>query len=437
MAIQGVYFRFLAAILFGLQLVSVSLALKGDSGCRNSLCVTATVGDDVVTYELSSGLDTLGWVAVGFGEHMVNSPMVVMWENADGTTTLSQRFTTGYSMPHPDSNPPRVAQVVKPMFAVPGKAYPASWKTLAFQVPANKTFWADPAAREHLVFAYSPNKPEKDPNSIISVHQYAGYHTFDLNKDFTPASIPGHIAQPGKGTSDIANGQPPHKTVYQGSNTALKRYEKLIVLHGFFVSLGFLVILPAGSLIGRYGRAFTPKWFHAHMVSNFYVAFPVITLGVLLGPALVYSKESFRTHFINGHEIYGAVIFAFYCLQVLLGRYIHERRVQLAKLGPITRNHPPLNIVHIGLGVSIITAAFFQVRSGLEWWEALTGRGPITSWAVPLWRVWIVVIPLAYIAGYALLPRQLRQERAAAYAPISDSTHEEPAQTDRLLAEED
>jgi hypothetical protein len=52
---------------------------------------------------------------------MVNSPMVVMWENADGTTTLSQRFTTGYSMPHPDSNPPRVAQVVKPMFAVPGK----------------------------------------------------------------------------------------------------------------------------------------------------------------------------------------------------------------------------------------------------------------------------------------------------------------------------
>lgn len=186
------------------------------------------------------------------------------------------------------------------------QAYPASWKTLAFEVPVNKTFWADPAAREHLVFAYSPNKPEKDPNSIIFVHQYAGYHTLDLNKDFTPASVapPSHVAQPGKGTSDIANGQTPHKSVYQGSNTALKRYEKLIILHGFLVSLGFLVILPAGSLIGRYGRAFTPKWFHAHQVSNFYVALPVIVLGVLLGPAVVYSKESFRTHFMNGHEVW-------------------------------------------------------------------------------------------------------------------------------------
>lgn len=47
------------------------------------------------------------------------------------------------------------------------------------------------------------------------------------------------------------------------------------------------------------------------------------------------------------------------------------------------------------------------------------------------------VVPLAYIAGYALLPRQLRQERAAAYTPISESTHDERAQTDRLLAEED
>lgn len=47
--------------------------------------------------------------------------MVVMWENDDGTTTLSQRFTTAYSMPQPDSNPPRVARVAKPAYAVPGK----------------------------------------------------------------------------------------------------------------------------------------------------------------------------------------------------------------------------------------------------------------------------------------------------------------------------
>lgn len=76
---------------------------------------------------------------------------------------------------------------------------------------------------------------------------------------------------------------------------------------------------------------------------------------------------------------------------MLLGRHIHARRVALAAEGPITRNHPPLNIAHIGLGVLIIALSFFQVRSGLEWWETLTGRGPIAAWAEPLWRAWIVV----------------------------------------------
>src|SRR5687767_7785142 len=40
---------------------------------------------------------------------MVNTPMVLMWGNADGTVTLSQRSTAGYIMPTVDPAPPRVA----------------------------------------------------------------------------------------------------------------------------------------------------------------------------------------------------------------------------------------------------------------------------------------------------------------------------------------
>jgi hypothetical protein len=45
----------------------------------------------------------------------------------------------------------------------------------------------------------------------------------------------------------------------------------------------------------------------------------------------------------------------------MLGRYIHEQRNKLAEIGPISRPHPPLNILHICFGVSIIGLAFFQV----------------------------------------------------------------------------
>jgi hypothetical protein len=83
----------------------------------------------------------------------------------------------------------------------------------------------------------------------------------------------------------------------------LNRNEKVIVLHASLVSLGFLVLLPAGSLIGRWGRSFTPKWFKAHWVSNMAFALPVITLGVLLGPVIVYMKPTFRIHLANYHEV--------------------------------------------------------------------------------------------------------------------------------------
>jgi len=165
------------------------------------------------------------------------------------------------------------------------------------------------------------------------------------------------------------------------------------------------------------------------------LALPVITLGVLLGPVIVYIKPTFRTHFANAHEVCGVLLLFLYYGQVLLGRYIHERRNRLAEIGPVTRPHPPFNILHICLGVSIIGLAFFQVRSGLQWWEIVTGRPPITPWAYPLWHVWIVLLPLAYFGGYALLPRQLRLERESYIRlPTAPGVN---AQTSHLLQEDE
>ncbi|KDR73470.1 hypothetical protein GALMADRAFT_251147 [Galerina marginata CBS 339.88] len=408
--------RVFLPLLVLLHWLPSTLALKGDSACRRDVCVTAMVEGDMVNYEVTGLRQPMGWLALGFGKQMINTHSVIMWMNDDGTTTLSQRYTTGFREPRPVSDPPRVASLVEPK----SMTRPAQSTTFAFQMPLNRSLVASADPREAMVYAYSRDRPDKDAASTLSKHRSVGYFSLDLTKELpsTGMMMPKPPSKPAMGTN-----------VY-------KRLEKLIILHGSLVSLGFLVVLPAGSLIGRWGRSFTPKWFKAHWISNMAIALPVITLGVLLGPAVVYSKESFRIHFANAHEIYGMVLLFIYYAQVLLGRYIHKRRLQLAQLGPITRPHPPLNILHIALGVSIIALAFFQVRSGLEWWETLTGRGPITSWALPLWKAWIVVLPVAYFAGYALLPRQLRLEREAAYAPLAVASSDRDDRS-HLLAEDD
>jgi len=178
---------------------------------------------------------------------------------------------------------------------------------------------------------------------------------------------------------------------------------------------------------------------------------------------------------IGSLQICGGFLLLAYYTQVLLGRFIHNRRLELAKLGPITQPHPPLNILHISLGVTIIAFAFFQVtptylyfssnisankhhyRSEVVWGGGRhlqvvvqSHPGPILfggsgSLYVPrhsdprncqelILTHFTQLLPIAYFAGYAMLPRQLRQEREAIYAPIIT---EEQSQTDRLLAEEE
>jgi len=73
-------------------------------------------------------------------------------------------------------------------------------------------------------------------------------------------------------------------TTNQGTEAPLLPYQKLIIAHGIFCFVGFLVFLPAGALIARYFRSFTPTWFTKHWVSQ-----------VVLGK--VFAKTCYRRSF--------------------------------------------------------------------------------------------------------------------------------------------
>ncbi|KAI3615678.1 hypothetical protein WG66_011837 [Moniliophthora roreri] len=106
---------------------------------------TYTVISDVLS---STGQQTPGWMAIGFGTSMTNSPMVVLWSNSDGSITLSQRQATERTMPTIVDNPPRVAVVENSLSATSGDKI-----QYAFTIPSSGN------SSPSIIWAFSDANP--------------------------------------------------------------------------------------------------------------------------------------------------------------------------------------------------------------------------------------------------------------------------------------
>lgn len=125
----------------------------------------------------------------------------------------------------------------------------------------------------------------------------------------------------------------------------------LLVANGVLASFGFLVLLPLGSLVARWGRTFSGKWLGYYRAVNMVVAMPAISLRVAMAFIVVYQHN--ERHFFEAHAVAGLLLYCLYIGQILLGWYIHSHRVLEG-----ARLHPPQNVVHVLLGVGIIGLAF-------------------------------------------------------------------------------
>ncbi|KAJ6623430.1 hypothetical protein B0H10DRAFT_791584 [Mycena sp. CBHHK59/15] len=319
---------------------------------------------------------------------MKDTHMVVLWEHEDGSgPIMSQRYGIGHVEPVLDSSPPRVATLVAPTVT---SWRPGNYSTTTFQIPVNQT-----APRPgQIIWAYSLRRPEPDTSADLMGHYVAGTVNMDLSKQLSDS--PGQPTP--ESTRPTLETQAPEDAL-----TTLPRYQKLI-WHGILVSLGFLVLLPAGSLVARWTRTFTSRWFKVHRIVNFGVALPVILTGWVLGPLAVLDRQA--KHFIDPHQICGFLLLVLYLVQLWLGRYIHSKHA-VADRAP----HPPSNIVHAVLGISIIGLAFFQVRSGMGEWKSRTGRADVSHWYQDALVAWAILLPILYFAGLALLRRQFAQEK--------------------------
>lgn len=174
--------------------------------------------------------------------------MVIMWPNSDGSVTLSQRQATGEVMPQVVSNPPRVATLQQSLSSVSG-ANPK----LVYTIPANTD------TQQNIIWAFSSQNPNsKAADATIIQHLNSGPTNLNLGNTLTAES-----RDPTNPTSSLSGSNTPPPTSGDVS-TPLLPYQKMIVAHGILCAIGFLGILPAGALLARYLRTFSPAWFRGH-----------------------------------------------------------------------------------------------------------------------------------------------------------------------------
>lgn len=175
------------------------------------------------------------------------------------------------------------------------------------------------------------------------------------------------------------------------SNRILNRSNNLIIAHMVTMIVAWYILVPAAILIGRFGRAlFT--WFPVHRNIQI-VAF----LFVLIGLILIIVEVGSGTHFDSTHAKVGLAIFIIMLVQMALGALGHK-----------TKRFHVSRIVHVVIGLTITVLAVWNATTGLSLWQ----WGP-PRWASWILWIWFALVALAYVAGLALLPRDLRHWREA------------------------
>ncbi|KAI0747891.1 hypothetical protein C8Q80DRAFT_701525 [Daedaleopsis nitida] len=320
-------------------------------------------------------------MAIGFGSHMANTPMVIVWQGPDGNTILSQRQASSLVEPQPVTDPPRLART-------PHRVNPTSnvSSILAFDMPrTNDTV-------QPLIWAFGITTPDASPTATIEQHLDAGTFSLNLTKELVIASnvLSSSVSSPSSstGSSTATSGSPllSQSSTPSASAARTSRTSGLLVAHAVLSAAGFLIVLPLGTLLARWSRVFTPKWFTAHWFINVVLGIPLICLGWALGPLAVAQQSG--EHVVTAHQICGVVLFVLYIIEVALGTLVHLRR---PKQGP---SHPPRNVIHVVVGLAVFGLSIYETINGVNRDPSVTGVSQ--SVVVAICIGWAAVSSLAF-----------------------------------------
>ena len=182
---------------------------------------------------------------------------------------------------------------------------PSVTPILSFHIPKNND------TVQSLIWAFGVTTPDGNPNAEIEQHLDAGRLSLDLTKEFDDASRPSASSFANSlmgGTSATATPTPPTPSQSSPSSAlnGASRPSSLVDVHAALSAAGFLILLPMGTLVARWSRIFTSRWFTAHWFINVVLGIPFICVGWALGPLAV--AQQGREHIVTVHQVNGSVL---------------------------------------------------------------------------------------------------------------------------------
>ncbi|TPX73464.1 hypothetical protein CcCBS67573_g05267 [Chytriomyces confervae] len=315
--------------------IAASSSTSIGSFCRdtsNSLCLVSIRDEKAATVTFVVYSSSSGWVGFGTGQSMTGATMFIGWSN-EGQTVISQRSSSGYSLPSP------VDKAIFTSVPIPaGVNLPASTKiSYAFSVPISSGI-ASTTSSSNFIFAGSSRAPgtPSSASSSFGKHEFKGQFSIDVSK-LGQSSTGGAAA-----TSPV----------------------DLLLIHGIFMFLAWGVLPPIAIFVARYLKArLGHAWYLTHMgLMLFGVSACIITALVCVEVNLAPGKTRFIT---TPHGIIGVVLcFAIYPMQVALGF------ISNALFSAERHSVPWWDQAHWWLGRSAVLLAVVNVHLGLMLYEA-------------------------------------------------------------------
>jgi ABC-type xylose transport system permease subunit len=180
-----------------------------------------------------------------------------------------------------------------------------------------------------------------------------------------------------------------------------------LVAHAALCSIGFMILLPLGAIIGRY-RTLNPFWFNIHAAVQMLAGLLIIP-GFALGVHFNNKLKALGTPgdpviTSSQHNNTGMALFALYIVQVIVGVVIHQFKQRDVV------HRPPQNYFHAILGLVIISLAMWQVHDGYHKEYLIWGATVLPTGVNKAYIAMVVILTTIYVAGLALLPTQYKAE---------------------------
>lgn len=337
--------------VFGTHLGN-SQTLQGEQQSVTPFTMTVLTNETHAVIALNmteTSMSRAGWIAIGTGTSMANSDMIIAWPNNDGSWTLSQRSASGHSMPAAVSPQPAASDLtIIPALTTNSSSSP--FACVAFLRPlsvssayaaANGNANLQRASGQRFIYAASGRNPaSNDQSSSIVQHDQDSFGNirFDLTKVVAANAVAPAAAPAAADTS-----------------APWTRRDSIIVLHALCGGLAWLIIAPAAVLLARIGRHFQ-GWFRLHQLLQSVLVGALTLAAVILGAVAV--NESGGKHANTTHKAMGYALIALLLIQYAIGMWAH-------KLFDANRTKRPIrNVLHIVIGISLITLGYIQSYKG-------------------------------------------------------------------------